>query len=85
MYSYRPQGVCSRKIQFDVEDGLVKNCSFTGGCQGNTQGIARLVEGRPVDEVINLLSGIVCRGSATGSSCPDQLAKALIKSKEVQG
>jgi len=72
---YRPKGVCSQKITFDVEDGKVKNVKFLGGCNGNLQGIASLVEGMPVEEVIEKLEGIKCGYKDT--SCPDQLAKAL--------
>ena len=78
-YRYKPRGVCSRGIIFDVDDGLVKTVNFIGGCNGNTQGIARLAEGRPVVEVIRLLEGIDCGGK--GTSCPDQLAKALKEAK----
>ncbi len=74
METYKTYGTCSRSINFDVENGLVKNVVFNGGCMGNTQGVSRLVEGRPIDEVISLLKGIQCRN---GTSCPDQLAKAL--------
>lgn len=72
---YKTSGVCAASIDFDVEDGIVKNVKFLGGCNGNTQGIARLVEGMPADEVISRLEGIRCGYKAT--SCPDQLAKAL--------
>lgn len=72
---YRPKGVCSQKITFDIEDGKVKNVKFLGGCNGNLQGIASLVEGMPVEEVIEKLEGIKCGYKNT--SCPDQLAKAL--------
>lgn len=72
---YKTQGVCSSQISFDIEDGLVKNVVFHGGCSGNTQGVANLVEGMPVQEVINKLEGIRC--GFRPSSCPDQLAKAL--------
>lgn len=72
---YKTNGVCSREIQFDVEDGRVKNVKFAGGCSGNTQGVAKLVEGMLVDEVISRLEGIRC--GFKGTSCPDQLAKAL--------
>ena len=72
---YRPKGVCSQKITFDVEDGKVKNVKFLGGCNGNLQGIASLVEGMLVEEVIKKLEGIKCGYKDT--SCPDQLAKAL--------
>ena len=74
METYRTMGVCSRSIDFEVENGIVTRVIFNGGCRGNTQGVARLAEGRPIDEVIKLLEGIDCRG---GTSCPDQLAKAL--------
>lgn len=74
-YEYRPHGVCSQKIMLDVENGRVKNVKFTGGCHGNLQGIARLVEGMTVEEVIDRLSGIRCGFKQT--SCPDQLAQAL--------
>lgn len=74
-YSYTPSGVCSVKIDFEVEDDIVKNIQFTRGCNGNTQGIARLAEGMHIDEVINRLKGTDCNGR--GTSCPDQLAKAL--------
>lgn len=74
-YEYRPRGICASKINFDVEDGIVKNVSFTGGCNGNTQGIAKLAEGRSAVELISLLDGIKCGFKNT--SCPDQLATAL--------
>ena len=72
---YKTSGVCSSAIDFDVEDGRVKNVRFTGGCNGNTQGVSRLVEGMLVEEVISRLEGIRCGFRST--SCPDQLAKAL--------
>jgi len=74
-YIYRPKGVCSMRIKFDIEDGKVKNINFLGGCNGNLQGLSKLAEGRDAKEVISLLSGINCGGK--GTSCPDQLAKAL--------
>ncbi|MCX4363731.1 MAG: TIGR03905 family TSCPD domain-containing protein [Clostridia bacterium] len=77
-YEFKPSGVCSRNISFDVEDGVVKNVVYTGGCNGNLQGIGKLVEGMKVDEVIARLEGIKCGVRST--SCPDQLAKALRKS-----
>lgn len=76
-YQYRTQGVCSRNITFDIRDGLVTAVHFDGGCNGNTQGIASLVEGMPVEEAIRRMSGIKC--GFKGTSCPDQLAKALQK------
>ncbi|MBQ9766592.1 MAG: TIGR03905 family TSCPD domain-containing protein [Lachnospiraceae bacterium] len=72
---YKTSGVCATAIDFEVEDGIVKNVKFFGGCNGNTQGIARLVEGMPVDEVITRLEGVKCGFKST--SCPDQLSKAL--------
>lgn len=72
---YQTQGTCSKFIEFDVEDGIVNNVVFYGGCNGNLQGIARLVKGMKVDDVISRLEGINCGGK--GTSCPDQLAKAL--------
>ena len=79
MTTYLTNGTCSRQIIFNVNDsGEVEVVKFIGGCSGNLQGIAKLVNHRPVDEVIELLSGIKCRNN---TSCPDQLAKALIKYK----
>ena len=74
-YTYKTNGTCSTKIEFDVEEGLVKNVRFTGGCNGNLKAIAALVEGQPKDRVIQLLKGIKCGFKST--SCGDQLAKAL--------
>lgn len=75
---YCPQGVCSRKIDIDVENGIIQKVVFTGGCSGNTQGVSRLLEGMTVEEAIARLDGIKCGFRPT--SCPDQLAKALKKS-----
>ncbi len=72
---YKTSGTCSAAIDFEVEDGIVKEVKFIGGCSGNTQGVAALVKGMPVDEVISRLEGIKCGFKST--SCPDQLAKAL--------
>lgn len=74
-YQYRTIGVCSRNITFEVIEGKVTNVRFDGGCQGNTQGISRLVEGMTVEEAIRRMEGIQC--GFKGTSCPDQLAKAL--------
>ena len=73
--TYKTQGVCSREIHFDVADNKVTNVQFVGGCSGNTQGVARLIEGMDVDEAIRRLDGIRCGFKPT--SCPDQLARAL--------
>ncbi|MBP3271558.1 MAG: TIGR03905 family TSCPD domain-containing protein [Ruminococcus sp.] len=78
--SFTPQGVCSRQINVEVEDGIVKSVQFIGGCNGNTQGVAKLAVGRPAKEVIELLKGTNCNGR--GTSCPDQLAKALEKAMQ---
>ena len=78
-YEYSPQGVCSRRISFEVEGGIVKNVEFTGGCAGNTQGVARLCEGRKAEELIELLQNIKCGFKQT--SCPAELAKALKKAE----
>lgn len=82
MYRYKTKGTCSREIIFDVEDNKIKEISFVGGCMGNTLGVSALVKDRPIDEVIKTLQGIDCGGR--GTSCPDQLAKALIAYKEKQ-
>lgn len=77
---YKTQGVCSRAIHFEVEDNKLKNVTFEGGCAGNTQGVARLIEGMDIDDAISRLDGIHCGPRPT--SCPDQLAKALKQYKE---
>ena len=73
--SYKPQGVCSRLMNVEVEDGVVKSVEVVGGCNGNLQGISRLVEGMKVEEAISRMEGIRC--GMKGTSCPDQLAQAL--------
>ena len=73
--TYIPTGVCSSRINIDIDDGIIKNVEFVGGCPGNTVGISKLCVGRNVEEVLKILSGIDCRGR--GTSCPDQLARAL--------
>ena len=78
---YIPQGVCSRKITVDIdENGIVNQVFFTGGCNGNTQGVAALAKGRSADELIELLQNIKCGFKPT--SCPAEFAKALKKYKE---
>ena len=79
-YEYKTSGVCSSKILFDLEDGVVNNIRFIGGCSGNTQGVAALANGKPADELISILKGIRCGFKPT--SCPDQLAQALLAAKE---
>jgi len=75
----KPQGVCSREMVITYDDnGVITNAGIMGGCQGNTQGLCALVEGRKIEDVVRVLEGIKCRGSRTGeTSCPDQLAKGL--------
>jgi len=72
---YKTQGTCSSAIDLEVENGIIKSVSFTGGCHGNLQGISRLVEGMKVEDAIARLKGIRCGFKNT--SCPDQLARAL--------
>ncbi len=74
-HTYKTKGVCSMQIRFDLEDGIVKNVQFTGGCNGNTQGVAKLAEGRKAEELVEILGGIRCGFKST--SCPDQLAQAI--------
>ena len=76
---YKTKGTCARAVIVDVEDGVITDCQFIGGCSGNTQGVAALVKGMSVDEAISRLEGIRCGFKST--SCPDQLAKALKKHK----
>ena len=80
MFQYKTSGTCSQMITFDIEDNKVKNVQFYGGCNGNLKGIAALVEGMDVDEVISRVEGVKCGMKKT--SCPDQLAQALKSAKE---
>lgn len=73
--TYNTKGVCAQKIEFNIIDNKVTNVQFLGGCNGNTQGVSKLVEGMDVNEAISRLEGIQC--GFRGTSCPDQLAKAL--------
>lgn len=79
---YKPQGVCARMINVELDGDTVKSVSFVGGCAGNTQGVAALVQGMNVDEAIERMQGICCGFKST--SCPDQLARALKLAKENQ-
>ena len=74
-YKFTPQGVCSMEMIFDIENNIIKSLKIIGGCPGNTVGVSRLVAGRSIDEVIEMLEGIKCGGR--GTSCPDQVAIAL--------
>ena len=77
---YKTKGTCTREIELEVEDGKIAYVNFVGGCDGNTQGLSKLVQGMEVDDVIERLSGIGCGLRKT--SCPDQLARALTAYKE---
>ncbi len=77
---YKTFGTCSRAINFEVKDGIIESVEFVGGCDGNTQGLSKLLAGMSVDAAIDRLSGIDCNGK--GTSCPDQLARALKAYKE---
>ena len=79
-YEYKTQGTCSQRIFFEIEDGILKNVSYLGGCNGNLKGISSLVEGMNIDDAIAKIEGIQCGFKST--SCPDQLAKALKEAKE---
>lgn len=79
-YEYKTKGTCSQRILFEIEDNKLMNVEFIGGCNGNLQGISKLVEGMDVDEVITRIEGIHCGMKPT--SCPDQLATALKQAKE---
>ena len=74
-FTYNNVGTCSRGVSFDIENNIVKNVQFDGGCNGNTQGVAALVEGMEVHEAIRRMKNIDCAGR--GTSCPDQLARNL--------
>lgn len=74
-FTYIPQGTCSRQIDITIDDDKVREVSFTGGCHGNTQGVAVLVKGMTIEEIIQKLGNIECRDK--GTSCPAQLAQAL--------
>lgn len=80
MYRYYTKGVCSKSIIMDIDENILKDVVFEGGCSGNTIGIKHLVEGKYIDEIIELLEDIPCKNR--GTSCPDQLAKALKIYKE---
>ena len=80
VFEYKPSGVCSSKMIIKVDRDIIKSVEIVGGCPGNSVGVSKLCVGRKIDDVIDILSGIDCRGR--GTSCPDQLACALIKLKE---
>ena len=79
-YKYTPEGVCSMQMIFEIENNIIKKLKIVGGCPGNTVGVSKLVEGRNIDEVIEMLKGIPC--GIKGTSCPDQVARALEEYKK---
>lgn len=79
-FEYKTKGTCSSRILFEIEDGCIHDLEYIGGCNGNLQGLSRLVEGMNVDEVISRVQGIHCGAKPT--SCPDQLAQALLEAKQ---
>lgn len=80
-YRYTPKGVCSMQMIFEIDGEIIKSLKIIGGCPGNTVGVSKLVVGKKVDEVIEMLKGIPC--GTKGTSCPDQVAKALEEYKKV--
>ena len=82
MYTYYPQGVCTMMMEIDLDGDTINEVVVTGGCNGNLQGVSRLIQGMNVDEAISKLEGIRCGFKPT--SCPDQMAKALRLAKEEQ-
>lgn len=80
-FEYTPKGVCSMKMIFEIEGAVIKNLEIIGGCPGNTAGVALLVKGRNIDDIINMLKGIPCRNK--GTSCPDQVSVALEEYKRI--
>ena len=80
MFVYKTNGVCSTEIHLDVENNIIKNVEFVRGCAGNLMGISVLVKGMKIDEAIDKLKGIDCKGK--GTSCPEQLSKALEEYKK---
>lgn len=79
-YEYTPSGVCSRKITFDIENGIVRNVQFYGGCNGNLKAVSKLVDGKSAKEIYDILSGNLC--GIKGTSCADQLAKAVLQASK---
>lgn len=81
-YEYTPSGVCSRKITFDIENGIIKNVEFYGGCNGNLKAVSKLVDGKSAKEISEILSGNLC--GMKGTSCADQLAKAVSAAEKAE-
>ncbi len=79
-YQFLTNGVCAKAIQFDINDGIITNVEFMGGCPGNTKAVAKLVDGMSADKIAQILLGNQC--ASKGTSCADQLAKAVLEAKE---
>lgn len=79
-YTYTPQGVCSMQMIFEIDGNIVRDLKIVGGCPGNTVGVATLAKGKKINEIIEMLKGIPC--GAKGTSCPDQIARALEEFKK---
>ncbi len=79
-YRYEPEGVCSYEMIFEIEGDIVKSLKIIGGCPGNTVGVSKLIENKRIDDIIKMLKGIDC--GSRGTSCPDQIAKALEEYKK---
>ena len=79
-YVYKPQGVCSREMRFEMDGDMIRKVTIVGGCPGNLLGISRILENKHIDEVIETFRGVRCGGKST--SCPDQISKALQQYKE---
>lgn len=80
-HTYIPQGVCSRMMTVEIQDGIIEDCKIIGGCNGNLQGICKLVQGMEAQEAVERLKGINCNGR--GTSCPDQLAICIEEAIEL--
>ena len=79
MFTYKTKGTCSTQIDLEIQDGIITQCRFTKGCRGNTEGLSKLVIGQRADDIAKKLLGTACQGD---TSCPDQLAKAIMAYKE---
>ena len=79
-YRYEPEGVCSYEMIFEIDGDVVKSLKIIGGCPGNTVGVSKLIENKKIDDIIKMLKGINC--GSIGTSCPDQIARALEKNKK---
>ena len=79
-FIYKPQGVCSREMRFEMDGDIIRHVTIVGGCPGNLLGISRILENKTIDEVIDAFCGVRCGGKAT--SCPDRISKALQQYKK---